>query len=172
MRFALSSLMCIFLSCCCTNYFTYNGGGELQLIDTSGIDIESVTGPFELIALFEIVQETADASSLISSAYATSCDNKYRNGIIGKYMRLTVDEPFIYDSTLIDLGQNILELNGIDTMLRTGWDYSGSLNIMFTDSFMTRAKFDAETAYRFTLTGRTSDNQPIDLSTEVSFNLE
>ncbi len=158
-------------SCICRDVDEYKivDLNDLKIRQVSELDlleVDTINGIFTLQALaeMEIVAAAIPNLSLMSSAYALSCDYETVNPFVESSLRLSFDKDFTFDNQIIPANSNILELEGLDYQAYEG------VSVYFYEDFINKADFD-NTEYIFKMTVETEDGLSFVLENGVVMDL-
>ncbi len=148
-------------SCCPEQIFQIQSFESLKLLELNSHSSQDsaimLTDEFFLYAEFS---DTKIASTnihldIITSAYATSCDNDtFLNQLNQESLIIRLDKDFIYDGNTITANSNLVEIAEIDTNIDFFYD---TISVNFLNEFLEKSQFENQ-EYTFTLSIETTDD--------------
>ncbi len=167
--FVMISFTVIMYSCCDENYRIV-GNGSIAIYDltTSGyFDNDSVgivTGRFTIEMNPELEMAAVHMKSgLISSAFATSCDETIENEVVASTLKITCDKAIIYEGDSVAPGTNLTSLEELGFSASVAY-----VMIDFPDALMEKLEF-ADKVYQFTVSINTTDDMVLQNSISTRF---
>jgi hypothetical protein len=166
--FLIYLIINIFLNGCgCTQYWRIKG---LESINAYKYDreegfsyLDTIRTPFTLFAYFDLESELAlHEFSSFSQALAMSCVDIVVNPVNEDHVLIYTDREFIYDTTQINPGTYLQELDGIDYLM-----HIEGIQFRFSEEFISKTIFDTS-AYKFTVEFATNDTIPEKFSGDIS----
>lgn len=132
--------------------------------DGTSIYIDTIRGEFYLDTYLKFERIANLESSLVNSAYATTCNEIYVNTIDKSSIELSLDRAFVYNGEVINAEINILALDGIDVEL------NNFISVYFSESFFSKSNFENE-KYNFTMKASTSDDIIVESNISLNINI-
>ncbi|MDH7445293.1 hypothetical protein [Aquimarina sp. 2201CG14-23] len=167
-------LSVIAYSCCPEQIFQIRSFKSLTLFQLNNPAPQDsatiITDEFVLDAIFS----SNDAISaninfnLITSTYATSCDNDtFINRLNEESLIVSLDKDFIYDGNTISANSNLAEITEIADNINFFYDI---ISINFLNEFLDKSQFENE-EYTFTLYIETTDGLQFEKEVLATLNL-
>lgn len=156
----------VFQSCCSEN-FRIIGNGELRIFDAtalSGVEADTIRGSFFMEVEFEreMVFNWKELS-LMSTAYATSCEPNFENALVETTMTLSCSKSFVYDGQTIAANT---DFSNIDELVVSVFADFGSISVLFDESFLGNVEFQ-NGEHVFTIAIETTDGLALESANAV-----
>ncbi|WP_299312292.1 hypothetical protein [uncultured Aquimarina sp.] len=158
MSFILLSV--ISYSCCPEQIFQIRSFESLTLFELNSqspqVSATIITDEFVLDAIFSPSNSTAANINfnLITSSYATSCDNDtFLNRLNEETLIVSLDKDFIYNGNTITANSNLAEITEIAHNINFLYDI---VSVNFLNEFLDKSQFENQ-EYTFTLSIETTD---------------
>lgn len=163
------SLLILLQSCCEEKLRIYNNGEfkAIPLESTTDNGLDTIIGPFQLLARFDVQHVEHHDFSPFSSAYATRCAERYLNQLEKNSIQLTCNKNFLYRGDTIRMDSNLVRIAEIK---QKDYGYFAYWSFVFNDAFLQRAQFEKE-SYRFTIKAVTNDGVQLENKTTLFMNL-
>lgn len=155
---------------CCEENFEIVGNGEIKAYDFKSSKYYSnettglITGAFNI----EVSHETTVSkirTILISSAFATSCAENYKNDLIGSTIMITTDKDFTYNGQLIASGSNLMDLENMNVSYAFG-----TIILNVDENTISKLSFSNE-VYEFRFEVETTDGLKLVNTINLNFNI-
>ncbi len=154
---------------CCENEYRITGNGTFEVFDKGFGPIDTINDEFYIRAYFEIMEVGMQNNfSLINSALATSCGEKYLNELLTNTVKLSLDKPFNYDGKAIEANSNFINIDSAKLLVTTTFD--GVVEIRATTDFLSSAAFE-KGQHIFHIYAETTDGLVLENELSVYFDL-
>lgn len=155
---------------CCTNTYKIGSTSTIEAFyqNEFNMPLDTAKKAFVIEARFEAERTVAVSSSgIVSQATATSCAQNFLNTLDSESFKLTLDREFEFDSTKIAVGDNLLDLPGIETEFNVEW---GHVSINISEEF-TNNSIVSQGDYLFLIKGETSDGVQLEAALNLFLDL-
>lgn len=154
---------------CCEEEYKIVGNGTFEVFDKNFAPIDTIKNEFYIRAYFEVMEVGMQNDfSLINSALATSCGEKYLNELLPNTVTFSLDKPFNYDGNTIEANSNFINIDSTKLLVTTTFD--GVVEIRATTDFLSNAEFE-NGQHTFHISAETTDGLLLENDLSVYFDL-
>ena len=167
--YAMIMAVSVTIQGCCEEEYKIVGNGSFEIFDKDIAPIDTIKNEFYIRAYFEVIEVGMQNDfSLINSALATSCGEKYLNELLPNSVKFSLDNPFNYDGKTIEANSNFIDIDSTKLLVTTTVD--GIVEIRATTDFLSNAEFE-NGQHTFHIYAETTDGLVLENDLSVYFDL-